>query len=103
MLGVARIAAITGSKRTPDLLPLCHPLALTHVAAALELDDEGVSIEVVCETTGQTGVEMEAMTACAVAALCVYDMTKGIDATGQIESVVLLEKEGGKSGHWVRP
>ena len=60
-------------------------------------------IEVVCETTGQTGVEMEAMTACAVAALCVYDMTKGIDATGQIESVVLLEKDGGKSGHWVRP
>ena len=56
-----------------------------------------------CETTGQTGVEMEAMTACSVAALCVYDMTKGIDATGQIESVVLLEKEGGKSGHWVRP
>jgi cyclic pyranopterin phosphate synthase len=103
VLGVARIAAITGSKQTPALLPLCHPLALTHVSASLELDDEGVAIEVVCETTGQTGVEMEAMTACAVAALCVYDLTKGIDATGQIESVVLLEKEGGKSGHWVRP
>jgi cyclic pyranopterin phosphate synthase len=103
VLGVARIAAITGSKRTPDLLPLCHPLALTHVTAVLELDDGGVDIQVVCETTGQTGVEMEAMTACAVAALCVYDMTKGIDASGQIESVVLLEKEGGKSGHWVRP
>ena len=103
VLGVARIAAITGSKQTPALLPLCHPLALTHVTAALELDDEGVTIEVVCETTGQTGVEMEAMTACAVAALCVYDMTKGIDASGQIESIVLLEKEGGKSGHWVRP
>jgi cyclic pyranopterin phosphate synthase len=103
VLGVARIAAITGSKRTPDLLPLCHPLALTHVVATLELDDEGVAIEVVCETTGPTGVEMEAMTACAVAALCVYDMTKGIDAGGQIESIVLLEKEGGKSGHWVRP
>jgi len=102
VLGVARIAAITGSKQTPALLPLCHPLALTHVAATLELDDEGVSIEVICETTGQTGVEMEAMTACAVAALCVYDMTKGIDASGQIESIVLLEKEGGKSGHWVR-
>jgi cyclic pyranopterin monophosphate synthase len=103
VLGVARVAAITGSKQTPALLPLCHPLALTHVAATLDLDDEGVSIEVVCETIGQTGVEMEAMTACAVAALCVYDMTKGIDASGQIESVVLLEKEGGKSGHWVRP
>jgi cyclic pyranopterin monophosphate synthase len=103
VLGVARVAAITGSKQTSGLLPLCHPLALTHVAATLDLDDEGVSIEVVCETTGQTGVEMEAMTACAVAALCVYDMTKGIDASGQIESVVLLEKEGGKSGHWVRP
>jgi cyclic pyranopterin phosphate synthase len=103
VLGVARIAAITGSKQTPALLPLCHPLALTHVAATLDLDDEGVSIEVVCETTGQTGVEMEAMTACAVAALCVYDMTKGIDAGGHIESVLLLEKEGGKSGHWVRP
>jgi cyclic pyranopterin phosphate synthase len=103
VLGVARIAAITGSKRTPDLLPLCHPLALTHVVATLELDDEGVAIEVVCETTGPTGVEMEAMTACAVAALCVYDMTKGIDAGGQIASIVLLEKEGGKSGHWVRP
>jgi cyclic pyranopterin phosphate synthase len=81
VLGVARVAAITGSKQTPAILPLCHPLALTHVSASLE----------------------EAMTACAVAALCVYDMTKGIDATGQIESVVLLEKEGGKSGHWVRP
>ena len=103
VLGVARVAAITGSKQTPAILPLCHPLALTHVSASLELDDEGVAIEVVCETTGQTGVEMEAMTACAVAALCLYDMTKGIDATGQIESIVLLEKEGGKSGHWVRP
>jgi cyclic pyranopterin monophosphate synthase len=103
VLAVARVAAITGSKQTPALLPLCHPLALTHVSASLDLHDEGVVIEVVCETTGQTGVEMEAMTACATAALCVYDMTKGIDATGQIESVVLLEKEGGKSGHWVRP
>jgi cyclic pyranopterin phosphate synthase len=103
VLGVARVAAITGAKQTPAVLPLCHPIGLTHVTAELALDDGGVSIEVVCETTGQTGVEMEAMTACAIAALCVYDMTKGVDATGAVESVVLLEKEGGKSGRWVRP
>jgi cyclic pyranopterin phosphate synthase len=103
VLGVARVAAITGSKQTPALTCVSPSGWQSGSSAGLDLDDDGVTIEVVCETTGQTGVEMEAMTACAVAALCVYDMTKGIDAGGRIESVVLLEKEGGKSGHWVRP
>jgi cyclic pyranopterin phosphate synthase len=103
VLGVARVAAMTGAKQTPAVLPLCHPIGLTHVSADLALDDDGVTIAVVGETTGQTGVAMEAMTACAIAALCVYDMTKGVDATGEVESVRLLEKEGGKSGRWVRP
>jgi cyclic pyranopterin phosphate synthase len=96
VLGVARVAAITGSKQTPALLPLCHPLALTHVAASLELDDGGVEIEVVCETTGQTGVEMEAMTAASVAALTVYDMVKGVERGVEIAEVALLEKSGGR-------
>jgi cyclic pyranopterin phosphate synthase len=80
-------------------------LPLTDLKVTITPDRATSSLRIRAEaaTTAQTGVEMEAMTACAVAALCIYDMTKGIDATGQIESVVLLEKEGGKSGHWVRP
>jgi cyclic pyranopterin phosphate synthase len=104
-LAVCRVAAIMAAKRTPDILPLCHPLPLSHVSVDVEVDAAAgrVSFAVTCETTAQTGVEMEAMTGAAAAALCLYDMTKGLDAAGAIESVALLEKSGGKSGHWVRP
>jgi cyclic pyranopterin phosphate synthase len=102
-LAVCRVAAIGGAKRTPDLLPLCHPLALSHVACDVELGEDTVAFEVTCETTAQTGVEMEAMTGASAAALCLYDMTKSLDATGSIESVLLLRKSGGKSGEWTRP
>ena len=103
VLGVARIAAITAAKKTPEIVPLCHPLPLSRVVPSVELVEGGVAIDVVCETTAQTGVEMEALTAAAAAGLCVYDMTKGLDPTGVIESIELLEKDGGKSGHWTRP
>ena len=103
VLGVARIAAIGGAKRTPEIVPLCHPIPLSRVVPTVELAEGGVEIEIVCETTAQTGVEMEALTAAAAAGLCVYDMTKGIDPTGVIEVIELLEKDGGKSGHWLRP
>jgi cyclic pyranopterin phosphate synthase len=105
VLGVAELAGVMGGKKTSELIPLCHPLALTDLQVSITPDRTAGLLRIRAEaaTTGQTGVEMEAMTACAVAALCVYDMTKGIDAGGQIESVLLLEKEGGKSGHWVRP
>jgi cyclic pyranopterin monophosphate synthase len=102
-LAVCRVAAIGGAKRTPDLLPLCHPLALSHVACEVELGADSIAFEVTCETTAQTGVEMEAMTGASAAALCLYDMTKSLDATGAIESVLLLRKSGGKSGEWRRP
>ena len=103
VLGVARIAAICAAKLTPEIVPLCHPLPLSRVVPTVELAEGGVAIEVVCETTARTGVEMEALTAAAAAGLCVYDMTKGLDPTGAIESIELLEKDGGKSGHWTRP
>ncbi len=104
-LAVCRVAAIMAAKRTPDLLPLCHPIGLTHVEPSLRVDrDAGrVEIDVVCETTDRTGVEMEALTAASAAALCLLDMTKALDPSGAIASVALLEKSGGKSGHWVRP
>jgi cyclic pyranopterin phosphate synthase len=103
-LAVCRVAAIGGAKRTPDLLPLCHPIGLSHVACDVEIGSEQVVFEVTCETTAQTGVEMEALTAAAAAAaLCLYDMTKSLDPTGAIESIVLLRKSGGKSGIWERP
>jgi cyclic pyranopterin phosphate synthase len=102
-LAVCRVAAIGGAKRTPDLVPLCHPLALSHVACEVELGAGTVTFEVTCETTAQTGVEMEAMTGASAAALCLYDMTKSLDASGTIESVLLLRKSGGKSGEWTRP
>jgi cyclic pyranopterin phosphate synthase len=105
VLSVAELAGVMGGKRTSELIPLCHPLGLSDLAVSVTPDRAAGLLRIRAEaaTTAQTGVEMEAMTACATAALCVYDMTKGIDATGQIESVALLEKEGGKSGHWVRP
>lgn len=101
-LAVARIAAIQGAKRTPDLIPLCHPIGLHSVAVDLDVLDHGVTISVTARTADRTGVEMEALTAASVAALTVYDMTKGLERGIVIESVLLLEKEGGKSGVWRR-
>jgi len=102
VLGVARIAAIQAAKRTSDLIPLCHPLPLTRVAVEFVADHEAsaVAIEVVAETRGQTGVEMEALTAAAVGLLTIYDMCKAADRGMRIEAVRLLEKSGGKSGHF---
>lgn len=102
-LEVARIAGITGAKRTADLIPLCHPLALTHVDVEATVEASGVRIETIASTTGPTGVEMEALTAASVAALTVYDMTKALDKGIEIQDVYLLEKTGGKSGNWRRP
>ena len=103
VLGVARVAAIQAAKRTADLIPLCHPLPLTRLAIVFALDDEAnaVGIEVTAETRGQTGVEMEALTGAAVGLLTIYDMCKAVDRGMRIEDVRLLEKLGGKSGHFV--
>ena len=103
VLGTARIAAIQGSKRTSELIPLCHPIALTKVSVAFEIDVEKnqVDCEVTAETVGRTGVEMEALTACSVALLTIYDMCKAVDRGMTIHNVRLLEKQGGKSGHWI--
>ena len=103
VLSVARVAGIMAAKRTPDIVPLCHPLPLTRVDVTPELDGDGVTITASAETTAQTGVEMEALTAALAAALTVYDMTKGLDPAIEIERAHLLEKDGGKSGHWRRP
>jgi len=102
VLGVARIAAIQAAKRTGELIPLCHPIALTRVAAEFELneDSSSVSCTVTAETFGRTGVEMEALTACSAGLLTIYDMCKAVDRGMVIEAVRLLEKAGGKSGHW---
>ncbi|WP_287880257.1 cyclic pyranopterin monophosphate synthase MoaC [Aquitalea sp.] len=102
VLGIARIAAIMASKRTADLIPLCHPIALTRVAVEFELDEasSSVSITVTAECSGQTGVEMEALTAASVGLLTIYDMCKAVDRGMVISAVQLQEKEGGKSGHW---
>lgn len=104
VLGIARIAGIMGAKRTADLVPLCHPLALTKVAINLEPDS--IKHRVMCtaraETLGQTGVEMEALCAAQVALLTIYDMCKAVDRGMSIEQVRLREKYGGKSGHWQR-
>ena len=102
VLGIARIAAIQGAKRTSDLIPLCHPIALTRGAAAFELDHEKNAVHclVTAECSGRTGVEMEALTAASVGLLTIYDMCKAVDRGMRIEAVRLLEKKGGKSGHW---
>ena len=104
VLGIARVAGIMGAKRTSDLIPLCHPLALTKVEIELEpLEAESaVHCRATVKTRGQTGVEMEALTAVQVALLTIYDMCKAVDRGMTMEGVRLLEKEGGKSGHWVR-
>ena len=104
VLGIARVAGIMAAKKTPELIPLCHPLALTHVE--IELTPETNRSAVYCRTTvqtrGQTGVEMEALCATQVALLTIYDMCKAVDRGMEIDQVRLLEKTGGKSGHWVR-
>lgn len=100
VLGIARIAAIQGAKKTSDLIPLCHPLALTRVAVDFEMLDSPAAIrcEVTAETTGPTGVEMEALTAVQVGLLTIYDMCKAVDRGMTIHGVRLLEKHGGRSG-----
>jgi cyclic pyranopterin phosphate synthase len=98
----ARIAGIMAAKRTPDIIPLCHPIELTAVSVGIESVDGGVRLESVAETAGRTGVEMEAMTAVAVAALTIYDMVKGRERGVVVERVRLLEKSGGASGEWRR-
>ena len=102
MLSVARLAGIMGAKRTPDLIPLCHPLALTSVQVELSLDEpaNAVVIQATCRTTGRTGVEMEAMTAVSVAALTIYDMVKAVDRSVALTDIRLIHKSGGKSGQW---
>jgi cyclic pyranopterin phosphate synthase len=102
VLGVARIAGIQAAKRTSELIPLCHPLALSFVGVEAEVDVEAGEVVLSAEarTTGPTGVEMEALTAASVAALTVYDMIKGIERGARIASVGLIEKSGGRSGHW---
>lgn len=104
VIGIARVAAIMASKRTADLVPLCHPISLTHVSVDFELDRETSSVRcrATCECRGQTGVEMEALTAVQAGLLTVYDMCKAVDRGMVIGNVRLLEKAGGKSGHWVR-
>jgi cyclic pyranopterin monophosphate synthase len=102
VLAAARLAGIMAAKRTPDIVPLCHPLPLTMVEVDPVLEDGGVAITAAAETTAQTGVEMEALTAALVAALTVYDMTKGLDPAITIRDAELVEKSGGKSGHWRR-
>lgn len=101
-LEIARIAGIQAAKRTSDLIPLCHPLPLTHADVAVETRPDGVLILASAATVGRTGVEMEAMAAAAVAALTVYDMCKALDKGIEIREVVLREKTGGKSGDYVR-
>lgn len=104
VVSTARIAGIQAAKRTSELIPLCHPLALSFVDVAIEVDAAAglVSIRAEARTSGQTGVEMEALTACSVAALTVYDMVKGLERGVEIADVRLVEKSGGKSGDWRR-
>jgi cyclic pyranopterin phosphate synthase len=101
-LETARIAGIQAAKKTSDLIPLCHPLPLTHVDVSIELTRDGVRLESTASTKAETGVEMEALAAAAVAALTLYDMCKAVEKGITIEKIQLLEKIGGKSGRWVR-
>jgi len=104
VLGIARVAGIMGAKKTADLIPLCHPLMLSKVNIELKTDKE--ASRVMCRTTvacsGQTGVEMEALTATQIALLTIYDMCKAVDRGMRIDAVMLVEKKGGKSGHWTK-
>jgi cyclic pyranopterin phosphate synthase len=103
VLTVAKIAGIMGAKKTSELIPLCHPIALTQIEVDLQLDDglPGVSITASARTVGKTGVEMEALTAVSVAALTIYDMIKAVERTARIQNIRLLEKHGGRSGNIV--
>ena len=102
VLGIARIAAIQGAKRTADLIPLCHPIALTRVAVDFDVNaaESAITCTVTAQTVGRTGVEMEALTAVSAALLTIYDMCKAVDRGMRFDGVRLLEKLGGKSGHW---
>jgi cyclic pyranopterin phosphate synthase len=100
-LAVARVAGIMGAKRTPDLVPLCHPLPITGVDLDLRVEEDGVAITATVRTTGRTGVEMEALTAAATAALTLYDMVKGVQRDARIDGLRLLAKRGGRSGEYV--
>ena len=102
-LAVARIAGITGAKRTPDLVPLCHPVALSGVTVDLQLNESAVDITATTRTADRTGVEMEALTAVVVAGLALYDMIKAVDRSAVLGEVRLLAKSGGRSGQWRRP
>jgi len=103
VLGVARVAAIMGAKRTSELIPLCHPLALTKIGVEISLDEERLGLHIVAQarTLGQTGVEMEALTAVSVAALTIYDMAKAVDREMRIGDIRLLEKRGGQRGDYM--
>jgi len=101
-LEVARIAGIQAGKKTSELIPLCHPLPLTHLDVSIEVIDSGARIEATARTKAETGVEMEALTAVSVAALTLYDMCKAVEKDISLGPIRLLEKSGGKSGHWVR-
>jgi cyclic pyranopterin phosphate synthase len=105
VIGTARIAGIMAAKRTHELIPLCHPLGLTRVAVEIDADDDlpGLRVRATAKVGGQTGVEMEALTAVSVACLTIYDMAKAIDRGMTITGIHLLEKRGGKSGHWKAP
>lgn len=102
-LAVARIAGIQAAKRTPELVPLCHPLAIHGVDVSVEVVDDGAAIEATVRTADRTGVEMEALTCVAVAALALIDMVKGVDRMAAIGGIELVEKRGGRSGTWIRP
>jgi cyclic pyranopterin phosphate synthase len=105
VLGIARIAAIQASKKTADLIPLCHPISLSKVSVSFNINENESTIhcQVTAETTGQTGVEMEALSAVSIGLLTIYDMCKAVDRGMIISEVKLLEKHGGKSGDWVAP
>ena len=105
VLGVARVAAIQAAKRTADLIPLCHPLALTRVNVAFAVNEalSAIDAEVRVETVGKTGVEMEALTSLNIGLLTIYDMCKAVDRGMQMEAIHVHEKMGGKSGHWLAP
>ncbi len=102
VLAVARIAGIMAAKKTAELIPLCHPLALTAVTVDCVIQDFGVTVEAMVKVNGVTGVEMEALTAVSISALTVYDMVKAVDRSATIEHIRLIEKDGGKSGHYQR-
>lgn len=102
VLGTARIAGIMAAKKTSDLIPLCHPLALTKVAVEFVLGDEQIDATATVRTSGLTGVEMEALTAVSVALLTIYDMAKAVDKSMEIGAIRLMQKKGGKSGDWTR-